>query len=80
MDKLFLVADRYIKKSDWRDLALIKFCLCAIGIIIGISLPAKHRKPVVFGAMLVFIATYIPLMLKFFGIIAEDGLEQTIEL
>ena len=27
MKKLFDYADSYLKKCDWRDLALIKFCL-----------------------------------------------------
>ena len=28
---LFGYADRYLEKSSWKDLALIKFCLFAIG-------------------------------------------------
>lgn len=27
MKKLFYYADRYIKKSGWKDLAMLKFCL-----------------------------------------------------
>ena len=64
MKKLFALADAYLKESDWRDLALIKLCLCAIGVLIGTALPRKHRRVVVPAALAVFAATYIPLMAK----------------
>ena len=70
MKKLFGYADAYIKQSDWKDLALLKFCLAAIGTLVGISLPSKSKKPAALIAGSVFIATYIPLMAKFFRIIA----------
>ncbi len=35
MNKLFELGNQYVKESDWKDLALVKFCLCAMGIIIG---------------------------------------------
>ena len=34
--KLFGYADTYVKRSDWKDLAMIKFCLAAIGLLIGL--------------------------------------------
>ena len=37
---LFGYADRYLEKSSWKDLALIKFCLFAI----GIRIPEKGRE------------------------------------
>ena len=42
MKKLFGYADKYVKQSDWKDLAMIKFCLAAMGVLIGISLPVKN--------------------------------------
>ena len=66
MKKLFDLADRYLENSSWKDLALIKFCLCAMGIFIGASLPAKHKTAVKSIAAGVFAATYIPLMSKLF--------------
>ncbi len=63
--KLFDYADSYLKKCTWKDLALLKFCLCAVGIIIGICLPKKKKMPLLVGAAAVFTATYIPLMTKF---------------
>ena len=36
MKKLFDYADSYLKKCDWRDLALIMFFLFSIGIMAGL--------------------------------------------
>lgn len=69
MKRLFAYADEYVKQSDWKDMALLKFCLCAAGILIGVALPAKAKKTAVFAAIAVFIATYLPLMSKFLRII-----------
>lgn len=68
MQKLFIYADKFIRQSDWKDLALIKFCLCTMGIMWGMALPKKVHKPVAFVTVIVFVATYIPLMLKLFRI------------
>ena len=69
MKKLFDSADIYLKQSDWKDLALIKFCLASIGLLVGLQIPKKHRKPVAIGALIVFFTTYIPLMTDFFHIL-----------
>lgn len=70
MKKLFIYADEYIKQSDWKDLAMLKFCLAAIGVLIGISLPTKSKKYVFGIAGGIFLITYIPLMAKFFRIVS----------
>lgn len=69
---LFEKADEYISESDWKDFAVLKFCLCAIGILIGIFLKPKYKKPVGIVAFLVFIGTYVVLMKKFVGICLRD--------
>lgn len=71
MEKLFRSADKYLEKSDWKDIAVIKFCLCSMGIMIGAALPEKSRKAVILGSAAVFAATYIPLMGKYFGVFKE---------
>lgn len=78
MKKLFAYANQYVAESDWKDMALLKFCLCAMGILIGVNVAPKHKKPVACGAVLVFIATYIPLMRKFINIIlgSENEFEE----
>lgn len=65
MKKLFTSADRYLQASDWKDMALLKFCLSAMGILIGVSLPAKKKRLAAILAAAVFAATFVPLMAKF---------------
>lgn len=73
MNALFEAANQYVKESDWKDLALIKLCLFAIGVIIGVNITQKHRKAVTKAAAGVFAVTYIPLMAKFIKIIFRKG-------
>ena len=65
MKKLFSAADSCIAEMNWKDMALLKFCLCAMGMLLGIALPKRGRKWAALGAGVIFVATYIPLMLKF---------------
>lgn len=69
--KLFDYADAYLRESDWKDLAMIKFCLFAMGLLMGMALPKKARLPAACVAMFVFVITYVPLILKFFAV-AKD--------
>ena len=75
MNHLFKAANQYVAESDWKDLSLIKLCLCAMGIIIGANLAPAHKKTVVKVAACVFAATYVPLMAKFFRIIFRKNNE-----
>ncbi len=70
MKFLFRSADVYLRQCDWRDLALVKFCLFSMGVIAGIALPPKAKKPAIITAAAVFVATYIPLMVKYGKIVA----------
>lgn len=72
MKRLFGYADEYIKQSNWKDFALLKFCLCSMGIMLGLATPKQTRKIIGFAAMGIFIVTYIQLMLKFLGIVSKD--------
>lgn len=65
MKNLFDAADQYAKESIWKDFALLKCCLCAMGIVIGASVPAKHKPVLTSIAAGAVVATYIPLMTKF---------------
>ena len=65
MKKLFSAADAYIAKMNWKDLALVKLCLCAAGVMLGLAAPKKLRKWAALGAVVGFVATYLPIMLKF---------------
>lgn len=72
MNKLFGYANRYLEKSDWRDIAMLKFCLFSMGIFAGIRIPEKNRKQAGCIAVAVFAATYIALMAKFISVILEE--------
>lgn len=65
MKRLFSAADAYIAKMNWKDLALVKLCLCAAGVMLGLAAPKKLRKWAALGAVVVFVATYLPIILKF---------------
>lgn len=69
---LFSAANEYARRSDWKDFALLKFCLCAMGIMIGAHIAPRHKHAVTAAAAAVFIATYIPLMAKFLKIWFPD--------
>ena len=44
LKKLFGYAEKYIAGSDWKDFAMLKFCLFATGVLAGMRIPAKDRK------------------------------------
>ena len=68
MNKLFDLGDCYAKESTWKDFALVKFCLFAMGLAAGTQIPDEHKKKAIRAAACVFAATYIPLMTKVFRI------------
>lgn len=49
MKDLFRLANQYIRESDWMDLARIKLCLCAVGILLGMQIPQSTAKPPPWG-------------------------------
>lgn len=77
MKKQFSAADSYIARMNWKDMALVKLCLCAAGIMLGLAAPKKLRKWAALGAVAVFVATYIPIMLKFLPHLISWGKEET---
>ena len=64
--KLFQIADRYCKESNWKTLALLKFCLFSMGILVGMLIPQEKKKAVAGVGFAAFMVTYIPLMAKLF--------------
>ena len=65
MNRLTDAADQYLKSCTWRDLALLKICVCALGVLIGLALPGRKKRRAAWAASLVFAAAYIPLMGRF---------------
>ncbi len=74
MKKFFEVADRYVMESDWKVLAMLKLCLCSVGVMIGLSIPREKKKIPFMIAAIVFVVTYIPLMAKYFKTWKEEKL------
>ena len=74
MKKFFKLGDIYASESNWKDFALVKFCLFAMGLIVGVNAPKKYRKPITFASLIIFLSTYIPLMAKVFRIIKDNDI------
>lgn len=73
MKCLFSCADEYLHKCNWRDMAMLKFCLFSMGILAGMQVAGKEKKKVGIAASVIFVLTYIPLMTKFLKIVAEKN-------
>ena len=65
-------ADEYAAESTWRDFALVKICLCAVGILLGLLVSSRHKPKVAILAGIAFVATYIPLMADFLPYLLES--------
>lgn len=68
--KLFDSANEYVKQSGWIDFSLLKICLAALGTVIGLLLPTKHKKAALLISSGIFVATCIPQLRKFFRILS----------
>lgn len=75
MKKLINCAEHFIMQSDWKDIAILKFCLLSIGILIGVSIPKKEKKAAVIAASTLFAVTYPPLMSKFLKLLIAEHSE-----
>lgn len=71
MKIFFEIGNRYAKQSTWVDFALTKFCLFSMGLLIGLLIKDSLKFGVCIVAAIVFVLTYIPLMMKIFTIIRE---------
>lgn len=72
MKKLFDTANRYIETSDWKIIAILKFCLISLGLMAGMQIKPEHKRPVLLGAAVTFLVTYIPLMARFYRVFTEQ--------
>ena len=64
MKKLLEFGNRYARQSTWKDFALTKFCLFSMGLGIGALVSERYKSIVIVVSVCVFIATYIPLIIK----------------
>lgn len=70
--KLFDIANQFCKVCTWKTLALLKCCLLSLGILIGLCLPKEWTIVVLCVFGMIFVITYIPLMVKFFTFIKKN--------
>lgn len=75
MKKLLDFSDRYLKSCSWREISLLKICVCASGVLLGISIPERRKKASALVAALVFVATYVPLMSRFLCSMHSDDVK-----
>lgn len=73
-------ANSYIKNMDTTDISVLKFCLIAFGILVGLCVPKKSAKAVGIAAFIVFIITYIPIMADFLSGMSEQKGDHSIKL
>lgn len=72
MKNVFEYADGYVKSIDWKDISLLKICLCAAGIMIGLSIPEHKKKCSFAAACVVFTVSYIAIIAKFTKMIIHE--------
>ena len=73
MNKLFEKANEYVRASDWKILSLVKLCLCALGILIGINVRPRDKKAAGIVSAVVFAVTWLLLVPRFFKLLfAKD--------
>lgn len=77
MKRILTSADEFVRESDWKDLAVLKFCLLSLGLLAGMQIAERCKKGVRIAASMVFTLTYIPLMVRYLKILfsKEDAAE-----
>ena len=65
MKNLLEAAEDYTKQVDWRDLAELKCCMFALGVLLGLAVPRRWRKKAGRGAAALFAAACVPQAAKF---------------
>ena len=65
MKRIFDCADHYVQSRDWKLVSILKFCLCSMGVLLGLVIPGKNKKTAGGMAAGVFLVTYIALMADF---------------
>ena len=68
MKALLEFGNRYARQSSWKDYALVKFCLFAMGLAAGTKVTDRVKEKTRIVSAVVFVLTYIPLMAKVFKV------------
>lgn len=73
MNKLIAAGSRYLKRMDLNDVALLKLCVGALGVLVGLGCAKRHKKGAGLVAGFLFVLTYVPLMGKFLATILDTS-------
>ena len=55
MKRILEIGNRYAEQSDWKDFALTKICLCAMGILIGLKISENKKKTMKFPVFIIIV-------------------------
>ena len=66
MKKLLDWANDCIRQWDWKDVALLKFCMLALGILAGLAMPHRGRRLAKQVCAEIFLLTWATLMVDCF--------------
>jgi len=73
MNWLAQLEKKYQWSSNGADWALMGFCLFALGMMTGVLIHRKARKPVFVVALLAFVGTVIPVVYKYIKVGTEKN-------
>lgn len=67
MKKFFGMINDYVLECDWKDLTLIKICVCSFGVMLGLRLPREKRKPATVISGIMFLISGMLLAVRLLG-------------
>ena len=73
MKRMLEYADKYLQKSNWKDIGIIKYCLFSFGLLAGTYITKKNKECARIIAAIGFIVSTILIMVKFFSVITEKS-------
>lgn len=79
MKKLIECAQRYIKQMTVLDMGVLKICLLAMGVLLGISVPKRVKDYIAIAASSIFTGSYVLCMTKFLRFLLKCNQEQEAE-
>ena len=79
MKKLATFLNDYVLECDWKDMALIKTCVCAFGVMLGLTVKKDRKKPIMILSSLIFLVTACLTAVRFVLELSEDDFEEDFE-
>ena len=79
MKKLATFLNDYVLECDWKDMALIKTCVCAFGVRLGLTVKKERKKPIMIISSLIFLVTACLTAVRFVLELSEDDFEEDFE-